>query len=1168
MVRRRFVVQTVLVLLGLLWSAASPVFEAPVGAQTADPPLRLRVPPPKPPSGSVPPGHSRERIHLKLQEGTAVRLRGGGLASLRGDDLSGVAAVLGRRPGVRVERLFGRAEADIDRDKTRAEGASRRQQADLNLYYRLQLPPAVDTEALLGELNALPIVEVAYSEPLPAPMPVVAAAPLMASPSFQGRQGYLGPAPDGVDASFAWTKSAGRGANVTIADIEYAWNQSHEDLGKARGALVPNGTFWDPFLSSDHGTAVGGELVADDNGFGVTGIASDAGLILVNAANLERGWDVANAINTAAARLAPGDVMVIEQQTWGPSGHGYVPVEWVPVIYDAIVQATSAGVIVLEAAGNGSENLDDAAVYGAPFPAGRPDSGAIIVGAGAAPGCTAPTRGRLSFSNHGSRVDLQGWGECVTTAGYGGLQGGSDPNIWYTSGFNGTSSATPIVAGAAAALSSVYQQALGQAPAPAEVRELLKQTGTPQATGGLAGHIGPQPDLKAALGRLLGPTGPITVTSVLDEPDALPGNRLCASAAGRCTLRAAIQESNALAGPDTVVLPAGTYTLGIAGHGEDLGATGDLDVRDSLTLLGAGETATFVDGGQLDRVLHMLNGAQLRASGLTVRNGVGWDGSGAGIHNASDGALTLTKVTLSGNRATGTIGALGGGIMTNGPTRLEQVTLSGNESDRGGGGLAAKAAVTMVDGLVNNNRTTRYGGGIALIGPGTSLNLVNSVVRGNSATVDGGGIYNGDAGAYGGAGTLTLSHVTVDANNDTFGGGGGIMTHGSATLSSVTLSRNSNGESSRGGGGLGVFGGTATLTNVTVSGNTGYQGGAGIAVNAPGQLALDYGTVAYNRNQVGQSETGAGIAVHAGASARLRNSVVAYNHGYSPLGEHGNCSGALTSLGNNQDSGTTCGFGQSTDRVNARSNLAPLADNGGPTETHSLLATSAAIDDGGCVSTIPTDQRGVSRPRDGNRNGTARCDEGALELDPAVPAAPAGLAMTEPWVDYLRLGWQDTSGNESGFRIRRKEGRPDSAAAYVVAGNVGANVKAFTDGGRDDCATYTYQVIARNAAGEGSPTKIVAGTTLLRRPIALAVTATGAGGLRLSWEEYTSKEEVVVVQRKAGAGAFSVVGSVGPNVTSFQDVGLVPGTTYSYQLQAFALGCTSRISDPASATAQ
>ncbi|HYV66156.1 MAG TPA: CSLREA domain-containing protein, partial [Myxococcales bacterium] len=96
-----------------------------------------------------------------------------------------------------------------------------------------------------------------------------------------------------------------------------------------------------------------------------------------------------------------------------------------------------------------------------------------------------------------------------------------------------------------------------------------------------------------------------TVNSTADAVDVSPGDGVCATADGSCTLRAAIQEANALAGADTVVLPAGTYLLTLAGAGEDGAATGDLDITGDLIIAGAGAASTVVDGNGLDRVFHV-----------------------------------------------------------------------------------------------------------------------------------------------------------------------------------------------------------------------------------------------------------------------------------------------------------------------------------------------------------------------------------------------------------------------------------------------------------------------------------------------------------------------------------------------------------------------------------
>jgi hypothetical protein len=461
-------------------------------------------------------------LHLKLAEGTAIRLRDGAFATLRVDDLSGLVQALEARPGTVIERLFSRPEDELEREKRRVEAKSLREQADKNLWYRLRVPAGTDLARLIDELNALKVVEIAYPEPLPAPPPgstrsfspappqvEVEPPPVLApgfvTPDFEANQAYRNAAPQGIDAVAAEDVCGGRGSAVHIIDIEYSWNDQHEDLAAASGGLIANKTAADPFSSTDHGTAVLGEMIATDNGFGVTGLVPAADMNMVNANNSEDGYDLADSIDTAHANLGDGDLIIIEQQASGPNGcnngtSGCVAVEWVQAYYDAIVSATSDGIIVLEAAGNGNENLDDTATYGNPFPSGRADSGAIIVGSANYPGCTSPTHGRITSSTYGSRVNLHAYGECVTTTGYGTLQGGAT-NALYSNSFSGTSSATPIVTSAAAALSSVAETLSNVHLTSTQVRAKLAVNGTAQntGTGANTGSIGPMPDLKEVL---------------------------------------------------------------------------------------------------------------------------------------------------------------------------------------------------------------------------------------------------------------------------------------------------------------------------------------------------------------------------------------------------------------------------------------------------------------------------------------------------------------------------------------------------------------------------------------------------------------------------------------------------------------------------------------------
>ena len=326
------------------------------------------------------------------------------------------------------------------------------------------------------------------------------AAPPPATPCFASHQKYFGGAPDGLGIQAARTWPGATGANVTVIDVEYSWNVSHEDLSAARkpNALLAQGIPVDPFSDDNHGTAVVGILAGDPNAYGVNGIVPDATLHLVNASQLLNGYQPAVAIAAAAAALQPGDVIVLEQQNTGPNGE-LVPAEWVPEVYDAIVAATAAGIIVVEAAGNGGVDLDDP-TYGASFPSGKADSGAIVVGAGAACGAL-PERSRMYFSDYGQRVDVQAEGECVASSGFGTLYSGG-PNATYTDGFNGTSSATALIGGVSAALSSAWQQERGTAPTPATIRNLLIASGVAQDSSISAGHIGPRPNLSVALGLI------------------------------------------------------------------------------------------------------------------------------------------------------------------------------------------------------------------------------------------------------------------------------------------------------------------------------------------------------------------------------------------------------------------------------------------------------------------------------------------------------------------------------------------------------------------------------------------------------------------------------------------------------------------------------------------
>jgi hypothetical protein len=352
--------------------------------------------------------------------------------------------------------------------------------------------------------------------------------------NYTNQQLYLHPAPDGIDASYAWTFPGGRGDGVRVIDAVYGWNLNHEDLP---APFYQNGN-----AGADHETGTVGIIAACDNGYGVTGIANRARFGYSTASKrADDSFNYSTSIRDATRQLSAGDVIFLPSQTStglalnspasnlcglgdedGAAERDKVPVEWQDDVFAAIAEATAKGIVVVEAAGNRGRNLDDARYQGK-FDRRVRDSGAILVGAGQS-AAAAPTKTNcggiawtpqapLPFSDYGSRVDVQGWGERVFTTGQGGPSTtGPDPtdkNQMYCN-FAGTSSATPMVAGVVASIQGMLK-ALGRPPLlPTEMRDLLVATGTPQQQADLDGdgtidprHLGPLPNLRAAINALL-----------------------------------------------------------------------------------------------------------------------------------------------------------------------------------------------------------------------------------------------------------------------------------------------------------------------------------------------------------------------------------------------------------------------------------------------------------------------------------------------------------------------------------------------------------------------------------------------------------------------------------------------------------------------------------------
>ena len=240
-----------------------------------------------------------------------------------------------------------------------------------------------------------------------------------------------------------------------------------------------------------------------------------------------------------------------------------------------------------------------------------------------------------------------------------------------------------------------------------------------------------------------------------------PGNGLCETAPGNhiCTLRAAIQEANAAKSGTVIDLPAGTYLLTLAGPGEDGALTGDLDIRNNLTLIGAGDGATIIDASRLGhRVFNIgLVTTTVQISGVTIQNAHLAAGDGAGIRNS--GTLTVTSSSLISNTAPA---GQGGGLFTaaGGATTLISTTVGRNLALSGGGLVAlgkAGQTTTLTLDAVSVISNTASSQGSALVCDQSACSLTNVTVSGNlSASLP--AILSGQAA------TLSLTNVTL-ANN-------------------------------------------------------------------------------------------------------------------------------------------------------------------------------------------------------------------------------------------------------------------------------------------------------------------------------------------------------------------------------------------------------------------
>jgi hypothetical protein len=490
-----------------------------------------------------------------------------------------------------------------------------------------------------------------------------------------------------------------------------------------------------------------------------------------------------------------------------------------------------------------------------------------------------------------------------------------------------------------------------------------------------------------------------------------------------------------------------TLTTGVLSITQSVTITGP--GAGALTVDGNHTTTVF------DVAPSMLN-QDVTISGLTIRNGSATTNGGGILANDVLNSLTLNGDTITGNQVTLGPTTVGGGagvyinggdlIVTNSTIDGNTVTLTGSASnDSGGGGIYSNGGDILMTGTDVSHNTmdqassSGANGGGGIYSNGGAVDLTASTVLDNSShvTSDNNGD-NGGGGVHSEGGGVTLSSSTVNGNSFTLGsstvgdnGGGGIYADGdevSVVFSSIdgnslTLQNETGGDD--GGAGLASQGGDIGVAFSSISNNTGNitdSGGddGGGAILDEGGATNVYLTSTFSGNSMtisgGGTDNGGG-AIYAFGASLISNLTIAGNHTNAPGGAilnrgqarfkdtivagnvatpAGNCAGTGTfaSAGFNLESANSCAFNVAGDLVNTDPLLGPVQNNGGPTATQALSASSPAVDAGSCTDLagqpLTIDQRGVARPQPAG----GKCDIGAYELALAAPAPPAAVPGT------------------------------------------------------------------------------------------------------------------------------------------------------------------------------
>jgi subtilisin family serine protease len=177
------------------------------------------------------------------------------------------------------------------------------------------------------------------------------------------------------------------------------------------------------------------------------------------------------------------------------------------------------------------------------------------------------------------------------------------------------------------------------------------------------------------------------------------------------------------------------------------------------------------------------------------------------------------------------------------------------------------------------------------------------------------------------------------------------------------------------------------------------------------------------------------------------------------------------------------------------------------------------------------------------------------------PLAPSNLTTNAVTSGRIDLLWTDNSNNETGFKIERKT----DTTSYSVIATVGANVTSYIDTGLEESTKYYYRISAYNSAGDSDYSNESSATTLLNAPSNLTATTVSSSRIDLKWTDNSNKEKGFKIERRTDTAPYSEIATIGPNVTSYSDMGLSRKTRYYYRIRAFNDQTNSVYSNEASA---